>query len=197
MPNARAIGAVYTERVMNSIGMSIADVNPVSMGFPDMLAALATGAVDGAWLIEPTLTSAVARGIARPVITLGDVFAGAPSSMVVFGPAFAADQDAARRYVIATLRGMRDYHRATTIDQAEKENLIPILTKYTSVKDPAVLRSIGWPVVDPNGAINLSFLNEAQEFYLRIGSQQERVDFTKIHDPAFVEYALQQLGRMN
>jgi len=50
--------------------------------------------------------------------------------------------------------------------------------------------------VDPNGYLNPRTFEEMQEYYLKYATQQQRLDFSKVIDQSYVDYALQRLGRV-
>ena len=37
---------------------------------------------------------------------------------------------------------------------------------------------------------------EMQEYFLKYGTQQQRLDFSKVIDQSYIDYAIQRLGRM-
>ncbi|HEY7066437.1 MAG TPA: hypothetical protein VII06_33500 [Chloroflexota bacterium] len=39
-------------------------------------------------------------------------------------------------------------------------------------------------------------MDYTQDFFIRRGAQQERVDLTSVIDSTYVDYAVQQLGRL-
>jgi NitT/TauT family transport system substrate-binding protein len=173
-------------------------VNLVPMSFPDMLTAIGNKAVDAAWGVEPFVAIGNSRGLARTMAKAGDVFPNAIGVVMVISPQFAADQpEAARRYVTAYLRAVRDYYRAfvTNEDAAGREEFAQVLMKHTAVKDPALYPLMGWSGVDPNGGLDERMLDEMQDFLLRKGTIREKLDVSRIVDHSYVGYALERLGR--
>jgi len=147
-------------------------------------------------LAEPFVSAGKARGVVAPVVRLTEVFPGVILQAMLLSPVFAREQpEAARRFVTAHLRGQRDYYRAFIQNDGSRDALVPILTKYTNIKDPDLYGRMGTHGVDPNGAIDLAVLDELQGYYLRYGTQQQRVDSARAMDPSYIDYALQRLGR--
>ncbi len=168
------------------------------MAFPDMLTALGNKAIDAAWGVEPFVAIANSRGIAQTMTKAGDVFPGAIGVVMVIGPQFAAEQpEAARRYVTAYLRAVRDYYRAFVSNEnpAGREQFTQVLMKHTPVKDPALYPLMGWPGVDPNGGLDEGMLDEMQDYLLRKGTIREKTASERIVDHSYVAYALERLGR--
>jgi hypothetical protein len=50
--------------------------------------------------------------------------------------------------------------------------------------------------VDPNGELNEARLDEAQDYFVRIGNHQQRIDLSRVIDYSYRDYALQRLGRV-
>ena len=74
--------------------------------------------------------------------------------------------------------------------------MVPILTKHTGLKDPALYARMSWPTLDPNGALDRQALDTMQDYFLRVGSQQEKQDVNRVVDSSYMEYAAQRLGPM-
>lgn len=188
----------YLERALARGGLTADDVTLTPMSFPDMLTAIGNKAVDAAWEVEPFVAIANSRGLARTMAKAGDVFPNAIGVVMVISPQFAAEQpEAARRYVTAYLRAVRDYYRAfvTNEDPAGREQISQVLMKHTAVKDPALYPLMGWPGVDPNGGLDERMLDEMQDYLLRKGTIREKTPVDRIVDHSYVAYALERLGR--
>ena len=56
--------------------------------------------------------------------------------------------------------------------------------------------SLGWHGVDPNGALDARVLDEMQSYFVRVGSQAERLDLSRVVDLQYVNYAVERLGRL-
>jgi NitT/TauT family transport system substrate-binding protein len=188
----------YLERALAQGGLTADDVTLVPMSFPDMLTAIGNKAVDAAWGVEPFVAIANSRGLARTVTKAGDIFPNAIGVVMVISPQFAAEQpEAARRYVTAYLRAVRDYYRAfvTNEDSALREQISQVLIKHTPVKDPTLYPLLGWPGVDPNGGLDERMLDEMQDYLIRRGTVREKVATDRMVDHSYVAYALERLGR--
>jgi len=167
------------------------------MIFPDIVAALTNRAIDSAFLVQPFIGISAAQGTSQLVIPTGHVVPGMPSLLALMGAEFTRQQpEAARRYVTAQLRGTRDFWRAFMKNEGGQAEIIDILVKYLPIKDPAVVARTMNFSVDPNGELNESRLNEAQDYFVRIGNQQQRLDLSRVIDYSYRDYALQRLGRV-
>ncbi|MDP2728502.1 MAG: ABC transporter substrate-binding protein, partial [Dehalococcoidia bacterium] len=93
-------------------GLTFKDVELVDLGQPDQLVALTSKSIDMAYLIEPYITMAGDQGLGVLLIASGDIIPGQQATVLIFSPTFAANVDAARRFIVAYLKGVRDYNDA-------------------------------------------------------------------------------------
>src|SRR5205823_5970825 len=76
--------------------------------------------------------------------------------------------EAARRFMVAYLHGVRDYLDAFETGRGQDE-VIDILIKSTPIKDRALyatMRSVG---LEPNGRVNVEYLRSEADLYVREG----------------------------
>jgi NitT/TauT family transport system substrate-binding protein len=117
--------------------------------------------------------------------------------VLMLSPVFAREQpEAVRRFAVAFLRGHREYWQATHGSAADREAMVPVFTSYTAVKDPALYARMMWPSVDPNGALDRQTLDIMQDYFLKMGTQQEKQDLGRVIDPSYIDYAIERLGRV-
>jgi NitT/TauT family transport system substrate-binding protein len=186
---------LYLDRMLERGGLTIDDVQPTIVAVPDTLSALANKGVDAAFAVEPFVALSEGQGVAKAVITVGDVFPGASSTVLTLSPEFEREQpEAVRRFAVAFLRGHRAYWQALHGSAADREAIIPVFTSYTNVKDPALYARMMWPSVDPNGALDRGTLDVQQDYFLKIGSQQEKQDLGRMIEPRYLCYAVERLG---
>jgi ABC-type nitrate/sulfonate/bicarbonate transport system substrate-binding protein len=115
----------------------------------------------------------------------------------LISPVFAREQpEAARRFVTAHLRGQRDYYRAYIKNEIDKTEYNRILSEYTPVHDDALLIRMASSTVDVNGRMDPKTINELQDYYVRYGTQQQKIDLAKVLDTSYSDYAVQRLGQM-
>jgi NitT/TauT family transport system substrate-binding protein len=188
---------LYTDRMLERGGLTADDVQLNIVQVPDTVTAFANKAVDSAFAIEPFVAYSEGQGVAKAVITVGDVFPGASSTVLMVSPVFERDRpDAVRRFALAFLRGHRDYWQATRNGGAERDAIVSVFTTYTALKDPALYTRIMWPSVDPNGAVDRASLEAMQDYFLKMGTQQERQDLGRMLEPAYLNYAVERLGHV-
>jgi NitT/TauT family transport system substrate-binding protein len=102
--------------------------------------------------------------------------------------------EAVRRFAVAYLRGARDYIQAAK-SESGRDEMVPILTKYTGLKDPALYARLSWSNLDPNGYLDPQVVDTMQDYFVKAGSQQEKQDINRVVDPAYMNYAAERLGR--
>jgi NitT/TauT family transport system substrate-binding protein len=74
----KALGQTLTNAHLQQAGLKPEDVKYVPVQFADQLAALSSGKVDAAWLVEPFLTAAKKSGATQLIDTTDGVTAGVP-----------------------------------------------------------------------------------------------------------------------
>jgi NitT/TauT family transport system substrate-binding protein len=162
-----------------------------------MVPALNTRAIDAAWAAEPTPTIAEASGLGRVVAATGDLYPGGIGAALAFSPTFARQQpDAARRFAVATLRGLRDYYHALVKKDADPVPVIQILSQHTAVKDPRLWEVMGIPSADTNNpSMDAGPWDVLQDYFVTSAQQLTRVDLAGYIDNSYMAYALERLGK--
>jgi NitT/TauT family transport system substrate-binding protein len=187
----------YIQRALAQGGLALADVNLVTItALPDVLAALQNKSVDAGWEVEPLITQAERSGVARAELTTGQLYPDAVGAALIMAPSFEQDHpEAALRFLIAYLRGQRDYYHALNKRDTDPTPVVESLTAHTLVKDPNLYQVMGLPSLDPNGDMNPSVWDPFQDFYVQQGILQQKIDLTPYLDTALVNAALNRLGR--
>ncbi|MEA2945760.1 MAG: NitT/TauT family transport system substrate-binding protein [Alphaproteobacteria bacterium] len=177
-------------------GIQPNEVELIELGLPEMVAALSNKAIDGATLLEPFITFATAKHVAVSWKAMGDFlpFTG-QNGVIIYSQTFAQQQpEAARRWMVAYLKGNRAYLDAVT-KGTDRESINAILAKNTAVKDLALLAKIAPTGFDPNGRMEIKSLEADQDWFLKLGLQPGRTDLTKVIDYQYVDAAVARLGK--
>jgi NitT/TauT family transport system substrate-binding protein len=186
----------YVQRYLDRAKVSADDVTWVRMGFADQLAAMKSGAIEAGWNVEPLATAEANQGLAKTVAITGELFPGANAQALIVSPTFARDNpDAVRGYVYAYLRGLRDYYQAFVKNQTDRGPVVAPLVNHTPIKDPNMFNVIGMHSVDPNGTLNVQTWDPFQEYFLKRGLQNTKLDLAKYVDQSYLDAALDRLGR--
>jgi NitT/TauT family transport system substrate-binding protein len=176
-------------------GLTRKDVNLINMGFPQMNLAFGNKSIDAALQIEPLVTAAVTRNLAVRWRGVDEITPNRQNSFFMVSEAFAAKPDLVRAYMVAYLRGVRDYNDGVHKKKANRREIISILTKHTSIKDPAVYDQMVLPAIDPNGELNVASIQEALDQFVADGDVKAKIDLNKVVDLSFIKYGQEVLGR--
>ena len=176
-------------------GLTLKDVNSVTMRFPEMFAALANKSVDGAVLGGPLAQRAIDKNIAVMWRGSGDLRPGHHISLVLYSPKFAEQRpDVAKRFMVAYLKGVRAFHDAM-FKGIDKDKVVKLLMEADHIRDPKVLTGAGIITVDQNLTVDEPSIVWDQDWYAAHGYVKKKIDVAKVIDTRFVNYALEQLGR--
>ena len=192
---ARDIVPEYSlDQYLRTGGLTIKDVEVVTLAFPDMLPAIANGSIDVAAPTEPTATRILDAGTAMLITRTDVVVPGEQTAVILFSEKFAQDKDAATRFMTGYLQGVRLYNDAfDKKDPAKRAEVVQILATATKL-DAALIERLVMPGLHPDGKVNADSLNASQQYFVAKGSQQKAVDMAKVVDPSFVDAAVKQLG---
>ncbi len=196
-PGSSASSVIY--KVLQKAGLEITDIEEVSMGFPQQVQALESGAIDIAMPPDPAMTVAINRGIAVPILNGWDVYPVHQVAVTLYSGDFAKNSpDAARRFMRAFLKGVR-YHNDSLNEKGEftgpqGDEVVKILTEYGPFKDPQVYRSFILAFCDPNGELDMASLQEDIAIFQKLKLLEKPVDINKVVDRTFLDWALKELG---
>jgi NitT/TauT family transport system substrate-binding protein len=169
------------------------DVKLVVMPFPQMNAGFATKTIDAAISLEPLVNAAVTQGFAVRWKGLDEITPNRQNGFLAMSEAFASKTDVARAWIVAYVRGLRDYNDAT-VKKMGREDVVRALIANTPVKDPAMYERMVLPGIDPNGEVRAQYTREAYEELKAAGVVKGDVDLDKVIDLSFVRYAQEVLG---
>jgi NitT/TauT family transport system substrate-binding protein len=187
---------VMLDKALQSVGLSTADVEIKALSFSDMLPALTNHSINLAVEIEPFVAQGEARGILVAWKKSEELYAGQQGGVLMYGPAVAKlGGDAGDRIMVAYLKGLRDYYEAFGLKRKNESDVVAILTKYTSVKDPSLYAKMGWDYMNPDGFVNADAVAEDLQWYAAHGYVPQVPALSSVIDNSFVEHALQRLGK--
>ncbi len=186
---------IELEALLKSGGLTVKDVNIVTIAFPDLPAAFANKKVDAAVVVEPFATVSENQGSGKIFTTFDKLLPDFQIAAVFYSQDFATRQkDVATRWMVAYMKGVQDYNDALK-DPAKKKELATVLSKYTAVKDPALYDRMVFPGLNPKGYLNLKSLTEQQDFWKNHGDLAKTSPVEQAVDHSFVDAALKQLGK--
>ncbi|MBI2369754.1 MAG: ABC transporter substrate-binding protein [Deltaproteobacteria bacterium] len=180
--------------MLRSAGLDLKDVEVVGLPLPDMVAAMKNRRVAATFTFEPIATRIEQLGLGVRLTTLGDISPGYMAAAITYGDAFIRQKpELGRRFLLAYLRGVRDYADAMHKRKGRRE-VIEILVRHQPIKDLALYEKIEWEPADPNGRVNRRSLEEEMRWYVQQGLAQRVVPLDDIVDDRFVEHAQRELG---
>lgn len=182
---------------LNSVGLSIDDVNIEIMRFPDMIAAMGNGAIDAAILIEPLVTLAEVKNVGVRFMGVDEMYPDFQIAGILYGPEFIKNKpEAAKRWMVAYLRGIRDF--VDGLEDKESDAfaaIVDILVKHTRANDPKAYKRMVMPGYDPDGYLNLQNMRESIAWYERRGGVEDAPALADFVDYGYLDYAHERLGR--
>lgn len=195
--NAPSSPNVYLwARAMEKEGLTLADVNMKSIPFPLMATALGNKAIDAANPGEPFATKAVEMGVGVRMMTLDQVTPYMQIAAIFYNRDFATkSQELARRWMVAYLKGIRQYHDALREKGSKREEMLQVLMKHTGIKERDLYDKMVWAGLNPDGLLNKESILDQQKFFVEIGQVPKPAPLEKIVDDSFVNHALQVLGK--
>ncbi|HLH27095.1 MAG TPA: ABC transporter substrate-binding protein [Chloroflexota bacterium] len=172
-------------------GVSLQEVEIQRLTNSDLPAALANGAVDAGAVSDPLPIER--SGIGRRIRSSNDVLGKLSGSTLVIGPSMRARAaEVGVRFLVAYLKGLRDYRAALQNNRVVEPEVIEILSRWTHVPADAIAQSTAADLV-PNGRIDLDDLNRQQDFWVREGLVPTRVDLAQFVDYHYLDAALARL----
>ncbi len=175
-------------------GLKLQDVQEQSLGMPDTLAGLQNGSLAGSFLLEPFITLGKQQGIVEVLVSAEKLAPGREITDVFFSSGFARNQQVASNFLVAYLKGVRDFDQIFFDNVGDRDVAVAQLIKHLPVKDPALYANMSMPYFNPDGRVNTADIQDQQEWYVSQGQVQQPIDVARVVDNRFAEFALGVLG---
>ena len=190
--NARGATEYWLAAALGTAGLTLNDISLQTLGFPDAVAALKSGAIDAAMVGEPLATAAEQQGVAVRLATDFPVQDVQPTAL--FGNAKWLNDHSkeAAGVVTAYLEACREMMNGGFDNPID----LAIIEQYTGVAS-ALVRAAVRPLYDVNGAFNIEGLQKMQAFF----RERNQLEYDKDLDPAtvidaqYVDAALAIIGK--
>lgn len=189
--NARGATEYWLAQALATGGLTLDDIELLTLAFPDAIAAMASGALDASMVAEPLATRAEQTGVAVRLATDFPIQDVLPTAIIANGDFAEANPVAMEGFVTAYLQATRDLSDGGFADPA---NLV-IVEQYTGV--PADLAAAAVPpLYAPNGEIDAAGLAPLQTFF----RDRDQLEYDDDLDPAafidrrYIDAALALLG---
>ncbi|MBI2955425.1 MAG: ABC transporter substrate-binding protein [Chloroflexi bacterium] len=180
-------------RVLKAAGLSLSDIKPVDLAFPEMNVAMENKSIDVALQIEPLATVGINQGIFVRWKGFDEFSPKHQISGLFYSPKF-AKTEAAKGFMLAYLKGVRDFNDGLNKKKGWNE-IVPILQEYAAIKDSSLFDKMAYAGLDPDGQLNIESMSEDLKSYSEQGFLKEKPDLNKVIDLQFVEYAIARLGK--
>ena len=183
-------------KLLETVGLTIKDVELKVLPFPQMGVGLANKAVDAAVVIPPWAFQLVDQNIGTVLVDVDDHVKPTPLSIAV---AFIntdwarQNRELARNFFVAYIRGVREYCQAYH-NGPNRQDVIDIAVRTGVERRPELLYKYPWPSRDPNGQFNMASLLDIQSWYVKAGLSQQQFAPERIATSEYVNYAVQKLG---
>ncbi|MGI4814295.1 MAG: ABC transporter substrate-binding protein [Janthinobacterium lividum] len=184
---------VTLHRLLAPAGVKESEVHLVNMNFGDIAAGLGTKNVEVGVLIEPLASQVASKGIATIWKRVDDIYPNQQYGALMYGPNLIKRPDVARRFMVAYLKAARYYNDALD-NKIPRDELVAILVKHTSVKNPAVYKNMVYPGVDPNGKLNEAGMAQDVQEWVEAGRMKQSVKLSDVVDTSYIDYAAKTLG---
>jgi len=196
---SNAPGSISTYEIgklMETVGMSIADVEVKNVPFGQYAVALKNKAVDGVLAIPPFTYGLAEGGLAVPFANSDELIKPAPLTIAVqfLNTEWAKPrQELVRNFYVAMTQGIRDfcngYHGAPI-----RKELVELLVSSKNETRPELLDKYPWVGRNLNGKINPESLLDIQDWYVKNKFITTRRPIEKLVDYSYSDYAQKTLG---
>lgn len=160
IPGDGGFGIYSVALALESVGLSVADVELVNLSPGDIPAALANGSVEASWSIEPISSAVIAQGIGHELLDI-DYQAGVELGAMVFNTEYVDKHPAAvTAFTAAYLKAVKELEDGGWQDAATQE----IIAEYTDLP-VETLTSIALTMQDPSGAIDWEDVARQEQFF--------------------------------
>ena len=183
-------GAYLAVKALQTAGLTGKDVQFVNLANPDMVQALANGAVDAALIGTPFSTQAIQQGAGT--ILVDDFAPGYSTTTFMYSGKFIKDRpDVANRFALALLKGYRAVQGQNYLSDANVQSYV----KYTGSTEQ-VIRATPPFIYDPNMAITTESIKDQEKVYRESGwtDYSQSLDVGKLFDTSFADRAVKIVG---
>jgi NitT/TauT family transport system substrate-binding protein len=105
------------------------------------------------------------------------------------------EPEQAKAFAYAYVQGMRYYYEAMK-GGPNRQDVIDILARHTTLKDKALLDRIQWSYIDPNGDAVVESLRDQVDWFAKQGELADAVDLNKMVDKRYLDFVHEKLGRV-
>jgi len=191
-----AVNNYEIAKLLETVGLTLKDVEVKYIPFGQVAVALANKAVDAAMLVPPFGAQAVEKGFGFVLADSDDYIKPNP---IVISVSFMntdwakANPDVARRYMVGYMRAVRDYCQAYH-GGSNRAEIIDIAVRSGIERNRDVIDNLPWPARTPDGRVNVGSTLDLQKFYKQMGLIQQEFPAEKLVDTSLLDEANAKLG---
>ncbi len=162
----------------------------------DQATALINGRLDAVLMSEPFVTRVVEAGAGVRWKNLGDIYPNRQATVLLYATPFPQHQsEAAVRFLVAYLRGVRDYVAAMS-GGADRAPIYRILAEYTPIKDLDLYAALAPANLSTDGGLHTESMLADQAFWVQQGLIPQPADLAAAIDLQYLQAARQRLDRV-
>src|SRR5206468_1469095 len=116
------------------------------------------------------------------------------ASMLMFSADMAARTEVANGFIVAYVKGVRDYVDAFKRKAPNRPEIVRLLVDLKVLASPEQADELRYTGLNPNGHVNAESLKAAQEWLAEKGLVTQKADLDKGIDNRFADNAVKLLG---
>lgn len=172
-------------------GIRLDEETYIALTYGELAGAFSSYSIDAAMTGEPFVSQLENQGLAVRFMGNSELQGrGQQLGAVTYSRQFAVNTDLARRWMIAYVKGLRDYNDAFGPMQKNRGQIIDMLIKHTSVKERGLYEQMRPAGLHPDGRLDLDYIRFEMNNY----GVADRLQLSQVVDASFLDYALAQLG---
>lgn len=179
-------------KALEQAGLTLDDVELVTIPGGEMLPALANGAVDGAIAGGLNTQRMINEGVAVKLLADNEIIQSGQGGTVVVGQRLLepANREVTIRALIAYLQAVRDLNE----NGWDNPEIIGIIQKYTEM-EPALIARSAFPIFEMSGALDEASIMDIQAFQISRGYVEytEALPVAQMVDLTFLSEALTRI----
>jgi NitT/TauT family transport system substrate-binding protein len=172
-------------------GLGEGDIEFVALGIANIVAGMSNKAIEGGSVNEPFASLMVEKADGVRVLSMDQKYPNFPAGYLMYGPLLTKTNVAAgNRFMVAYLKGLRDYRLAFGPEKKDQDAILALLKKNDIVVTPET-PSLGIP---EDGAPSFDHVDAYLDWLVQTGTLRgERPDPKSLWDDRFRQAALAAL----
>jgi NitT/TauT family transport system substrate-binding protein len=173
----------YLGRLLEAGGLTLEDIDTTDMPPPAEKEAFEQKTLELTILSEPWVTRHMKAGHSPVLTPASELLPDSEAAVIMYGPTMLdEDTDIGERFMVAYLKGVRQY------DEGKTPRNMELVAEYTQL-DPELLAEMCWPALRRSGELNVQSILDFQEWAIDAGYLDEAVLPESFWDGSFVTNA--------